>query len=293
MTLAKKIIYAFAIITISIQTSLAEGIIFQDLTLKQGLEKAKKENKKVFIDVYATWCGPCKYLSKNIFIDDDLGAFMNEHFISLKIDGEKGDGPELMSDFDLSSYPTMLFLNQEMDLLKKIVGAVGADEIETAGNAVIFPETTSIYKLTQKYDAGDRDREFLSEYVVEVLNNDGDVDPVLAEFLELYPDLNLKEYNEFIVFCIGVTDINHASMETFLNDLSGLSELHGEFVLTKLNMTFLGIVNQAVESNDRSLILSGVEKVYPFYAEFEDPEALVDKDELIRMMQEMYEEEME
>lgn len=290
MTAAKKIIFAIAILAISIQTSFAKGINFQDLTLKEGLEKAKKENKKVFIDVFATWCGPCKYLSRNVFVDEDLGEFMNEHFVSLKIDGEKGDGLQLMRDFSLDSYPTMLFLNPEMDLLKKIVGAVGAEEIETVGNEVLFPETTALYQLTERYEAGEREREFLAEYVIELLNSDGDVDPVLAEFLEKYPEPDLKDENEFLVFCIGVTDVDHVSMKSFLSDLSNLEELHGEFVLTKLNMTFLGIVNEAVESEDASVIEADVEKVYPFYAEFEDPEALVEKEELIRMMEEMYEE---
>ena len=49
----------------------ASGIEFQSLSLKQALDKANKENKHVFIDVYATWCGPCKYLVKEIFPDPD------------------------------------------------------------------------------------------------------------------------------------------------------------------------------------------------------------------------------
>jgi thioredoxin-related protein len=293
MRSVKKIIFAFALLAISVQTSFAEGINFQDLTLEEGLEKARKENKKVFIDVYATWCGPCKYLSKNIFVDEDLGEFMNANFVSLKIDGEKGDGLGLMSDYSLDSYPTMLFLNPEKDLLKKIVGVVGAEEIEAAGNAVLFPEETPIFKMTERYKGGEKDREFLAEYIVEVLNNDGDVDPILEEFLELYPEPNVREENEFIVFCIGVSDVDHASMKEFLSNLSELSETHGEFVITKLNMTFLGIVNKAVESNDKSVIVKDVDKVYPFYAEFENPEALIEKQELIQMMEELYEEEAE
>lgn len=293
MRSVKKILFAFAIITLSIQASFAEGIIFQDLTLKEGLEKAKKENKKVFIDVYATWCGPCKYLTKNVFIDENLGAFMNEHFVSLKIDGEKGDGLQLMRDFSLNSYPTMLFLNPEMDLLKKIVGAVGADEIETAGNEVIFPETTLIYQLEKKYEEGNRDRAFLAEYTVELLNNDGDPEKVVASFLEAYPEPNLNENNEFLVFCVGITDRDNPSMKAFLGDLANLSEIHGEFVVTKLNMTLMGIVDDAVEANDQSLLSPELEKVYPFYAAFEDEEALVSKDEMLGMMVEMFVQETE
>ena len=293
MASLKKIFFALAIAAISIQTSHAEGINFQHLTLKEGIEKAKMENKKVFIDVYATWCGPCKYLSKNVFTDDDLGAFMNEHFVSLKLDGEIDDGLQLMNDFDLSSYPTMLFLNPDMDLLKKIVGAVGAEEIESAGNEVVFPETTAIYQLEKKYDEGNRDREFLAEYVVELLNTDRAPELILGDFLELYPVPNLKDNNEFLVFCLGVQDREHPSMKAFLNDMSNLSEIHGEFVTTKLNMTLYGIVADAIAADDKSSILTEIDKIYPFYEDFVDDDALVSKEEMVDMMEEMYDEEVD
>lgn len=288
MRLIKKIIFACAITVLSVQAAVAEGIIFQDLTLQEGLDKAKKENKKVFIDVYATWCGPCKYLSSNVFVDENLGAFMNEHFVSLKIDGEKGDGLQLMRDFSLNSYPTMLFLNPEMDLLKKIVGVVGADEIEAAGNELIFPETTLIYQMEKKYDEGNRDRAFLAEYVVELLNREEDPELIVASFLEKYPDPNLNENNEFLVFCVGITDRDHPSMKSFLEDLKALSEIHGEFVLTKLNMILMGVVDDAVAANDSSLIAPELDKVYPFYAAFEEEDAVVSRDEMLGMMEEMF-----
>ncbi|MDB0037740.1 thioredoxin family protein, partial [bacterium] len=256
MTSIKKIIFVFALVAISAQLSFAEGINFQDLSLKEGLEKAKKENKKVFIDVYATWCGPCKYLSKKVFVDENLGAFMNEHFVSLKIDGEKGDGLQLMKDYSLNSYPTMLFLDPEMSLLKKVIGAVSAEEIESAGNEVLFPESTAIYQLEEKYNAGNTEREFLAEYITVLLNNDGEIDQVLEKFLSLYPEPNLNDNNEFIIFCIGVTDLDHVSMKSFLSNLTDLADIHGEFVTTKLNMTLLGIVNNAVEEKNKSLISS-------------------------------------
>jgi thioredoxin-related protein len=288
MTSIKNALFALAIVVISIRTSFAEGINFQDLTLKEGIEKAKKENKKIFIDVYATWCGPCKYLSKKIFVDEDLGEFMNEHFVSLKLDGEKDDGLQLMRDFKLSSYPTMLFLSPELDLLKKIIGVVGPEEIESAGSDILFPERSAIYQLEEKYKAGNRDRAFLADYITEAVNNDREAEDVLAEFLELYPEPNLKDNDEFIIFCLGIHDRDHPSMKAFLNDLSGLNEIHGEFVTTKLNMTLYGIVTDAIEAEDESSISTEVEKIYPFYADFVEEEALVSKEEIVGMMEEMY-----
>ncbi len=208
------------------------------------------------------------------------------------MDGEKGDGLTLMNTFDLDSYPTMLFLNEDMELLKKIVGVVGAEEIESIGNEVIHPETTAIYQLEQKYKAGNRDRSVLAEYAVELLNADREVETVVDEFLAKYPEPNLNDENEFLVFCIGVMDRDHMSMKSFLGNLNGLAEIHGEFVMTKLNMTLFSIVGDAIDAEDESMIEIELDKIFPYYAAFVEDEAAVSKEEILGMMKEMYLEEV-
>ncbi|HAP19223.1 MAG TPA: thioredoxin family protein, partial [Butyricimonas virosa] len=37
------------------------GVYFQDLSYEDALAKAKQQGRKLFIDCYTTWCGPCKY----------------------------------------------------------------------------------------------------------------------------------------------------------------------------------------------------------------------------------------
>ncbi|NVK65870.1 MAG: hypothetical protein HWE22_14850 [Flavobacteriales bacterium] len=217
---------------------------------------------------------------------------MNENFVSLKLDGEKGDGLQLMNEFSLDSYPTMLFLNSEMDLLKKIVGVVGAEQIEEAGNAVMHPEETVIYQLEQKYKAGNRDRDVLAAYAVELLNADREMEAIVDEFLEKYPEPDLEDENEFLVFCLGVVDRDHASMNGFLGNLEGLAEIHGDFVMTKLNMILLSIVNDAIEAKDQSTMAKELDKIFPFYQEFVAEEAAVSKEEILEMMTEMYLEEV-
>ena len=43
------------------------SIVFEEMGLKEALEKAKKENKLVFIDAYTAWCQPCVMMGKNVF----------------------------------------------------------------------------------------------------------------------------------------------------------------------------------------------------------------------------------
>src|ERR1044072_2926152 len=55
------------------------------LSWEQVKQKAKAENKYIFIDVFTTWCGPCKMMDKTVFINDTVGTFFNQHFISVKV----------------------------------------------------------------------------------------------------------------------------------------------------------------------------------------------------------------
>lgn len=85
-----------------------QGIQFIEADWKKALVEAKKQNKLIFLDAYASWCGPCKVLKKKTFPDKAAGEFFNKHFINVAIDMEKGDGPALSQKFRVSAYPTLI-----------------------------------------------------------------------------------------------------------------------------------------------------------------------------------------
>ena len=60
----------------------AQGVIFEKGTWKEVLEKANRENKIIFVDIYTSWCGPCKNVAKTVFPNAEFGAYYNEHFIN-------------------------------------------------------------------------------------------------------------------------------------------------------------------------------------------------------------------
>ena len=67
----------------------AQGIDFFKGTFNEALTKAANEGKLVFVDFYATWCGPCKQMVEKVFPDEELGKYMNEKFVCLQIEVEK------------------------------------------------------------------------------------------------------------------------------------------------------------------------------------------------------------
>ena len=112
------------------------GIQFTEASWKDILKKAKAEKKIIFLDAYASWCGPCKMLQKNVFTKKAVGEFYNSKFINVKMDMEKGEGPALAEVYPLEAYPTLMYIDGNGRLLKKFIGAPGADDLISLGKSV-------------------------------------------------------------------------------------------------------------------------------------------------------------
>lgn len=100
-----------------------EGIEFSELSFSEALKQAKVSNKLIFLDAYASWCGPCKWMEANTFKSEKVGEIFNDNFINLKIDMEKGEGPELAKRYKVTAYPTMFFINSKGEVVHKVLGA--------------------------------------------------------------------------------------------------------------------------------------------------------------------------
>lgn len=119
----------------STKTGKKTGINFVSYDkLMPALEKAKKENKLVFVDVYADWCVPCKMMERDVFSDKAISNLMNEKFVSLKINAEKGNGKNIAAIFEVIAYPTLLFLDENGRILERKEGAAYHSELKQLAN---------------------------------------------------------------------------------------------------------------------------------------------------------------
>lgn len=103
------------------------GIQFFKGTFKEALAKAKKENKMVMMDCYTTWCGPCKMLKSQVFVDKTLGEYMNEKYVCVAMDYENGEGPTIAQQYPVDGYPTLYFLDASGKVKKTFVGVPNAN----------------------------------------------------------------------------------------------------------------------------------------------------------------------
>ena len=89
-------------------------------SLSAVLEVAKRQNKPVFIDFYTTWCTPCKLMDNDVFTHQETANLLNQNFINYKVNAEKGNGPDLATLYNVKSFPTLIFIDEN----GKVIGMV-------------------------------------------------------------------------------------------------------------------------------------------------------------------------
>ena len=125
----------------------------QWMTLAEALEAQKKEPRKIFMDVYTDWCGPCKLLDRNTFQNPDVARYISEFYYAVKFNAE---GTEKIQFFEktfanpnhdpnrkgrnathqftqflgVRGYPTIVFLSENGDPIMPVVGYKTPQQLE-------------------------------------------------------------------------------------------------------------------------------------------------------------------
>ncbi len=174
----KLFISTLMLLMFMLQAKAKPGIDFvKGMSWAQIKEKAKQEHKFIFLDIYTTWCVPCKLMANNIFPQAKVGDFFNQHFISVKVqfDETKHDNSEvkrwyadlktIKEIYKIDLFPTYLFFNPEGELVHVIMGAspTAADFVTKAKKA-LTPSTQYI-TIKKAYINSNRDTGFLSKLV--------------------------------------------------------------------------------------------------------------------------------
>ncbi|OFY85216.1 MAG: hypothetical protein A3F72_05405 [Bacteroidetes bacterium RIFCSPLOWO2_12_FULL_35_15] len=158
----KKVLIAFGIATIIV---VAQSFItkFQApaseltgpvhwYTFSEAVELQKKVPKPIMVDVYTSWCGPCKMMSANTFGNEIIAKYLNDHFYPVKFNAETRDSVSFngtvfrnnnpdgtarpVHDFAASildgklMYPSIVFLNEEVKRIQIVTGYYKPDQFE-------------------------------------------------------------------------------------------------------------------------------------------------------------------
>lgn len=182
---------------LSMALALLAGVVmaqtdFRQISYQEGLDAAKKEGKLLFVDFYTEWCGPCKILSNDVFPREDVGNFMNEHFVCLKIDSEKGEGVELSKKFEIKSVPTCMIVRPDGIILHRLVGGSNDWEGYLDDVKMGLNEKTSLLYLNARYESGKITKKELAVYYT-VLMRAAEIEKAEKIKEELLPQLTEKD----------------------------------------------------------------------------------------------------
>ena len=146
--------HIFIALTFILTTTLVSAQEINWVSLEKAVELQKKNPKKIIMDVYTSWCGPCKMLDRNTFQNKDVAAYINKNYYAVKFDAEGKDqitfqgktysNPgykpenanrrntqhELAGAFGVRSYPTILFLDETDNLIAPIIGYKTPQQLE-------------------------------------------------------------------------------------------------------------------------------------------------------------------
>lgn len=169
-----------------------ETINFVSAPFKEILKQAEKENKLIFIDCYTSWCAPCKWMDKFVFVEKDVFTFYNKSFINVKLDMEKGEGPEIGKKYGVKSYPTYLYINSKGELIHKSSSKMSAPEFINEAKNALDPKK-ALGLLEKKYEDGQITNNEMLDYTI-ALNHlrDPKTDAVLKKLLSRVDNSWLK-----------------------------------------------------------------------------------------------------
>lgn len=251
----KVLLFAFFFFIYGVSFAQEEGIHFEHgLTWKEVKEKAKRENKFIFMDCYTTWCGPCKVMSKEIFPQKSAGDFFNPKFINVKVqfdqtaqDNEEvkkwyADAEALQKEFNVLAYPTFLYFSPEGELVHLFVGSTKTAEefIDISKNSL---DTATQYytKVKKILSAANGNPEVLKSLVMNAINQyDGVNSAKLADmYLRTQSNLLTKEnltlLNEF------TKSSSDYGFDVFINETAKVNALMGQGFAQK---KFTPIINE-------------------------------------------------
>ena len=246
----------------------AQGIEFFHGSWEEALEEAQKQEKVIFIDAFATWCGPCKRMAREVFPNDKVGEFYNRHFINMKLDMEKGEGLTFRKTYPVSAFPTLYFINSDGEVVEKVRGAQDVDGFLALGEKVLsLADNSSEYAA--EYEKGNRDPELLYKYV-RALNKAGKPSLKVAnEYFDNQQNLDTEFNLRFLLEAAIEADSKIFSMMTDRRE--AIEKLVGkEAVRDQIYSACQATAGKAVEFGVEALLDEAIDKMKEHYPEKAD-----------------------
>jgi thiol-disulfide isomerase/thioredoxin len=250
-----KYILVFAAFLITVTSfSQDRSIKFEtDKSFQELLKKAKSEKKLIFIDAYTTWCGPCKWMAKNMFTKNEIADYYNLNFINAKFDMEKGEGIELAKKYEVFCYPNLLFIDGDGKLIHRSAGAAQeiADYINL-GETAKDPKK-SFSALMDSYDKKHKDPEFLSSFINAISTTCLPYEKYVNDYFSMQKEEDLISELNWEMIDQHLNSYDNREFKYLLANISKFEELYSkEAVHAKIENILMTSAQNLIYSKDFS-----------------------------------------
>ncbi|MDN3665784.1 thioredoxin family protein [Algibacter miyuki] len=237
-------------------------INFKNGSFTSLLEIAKKENKLIFLDCYTSWCAPCKWMDKNVFTKPEVFSFYNKTFINVKLDMEKGEGPEIGKKYGVQSFPTYLFINHKGEVIHKSGSKMSAERFLDLGQNAINPKK-ALGTLAKFYEEGKLSVDEKLDYAIALRKSGASKSKkVLDEVMSQVDSTWLKTYSGWKLVQ-AFTSNEESDLFKLLNKNKSLyKEIAGESAINKVYEKVLKRnIYQSLNTLNSTLFLSQLDSL--------------------------------
>ena len=96
-------------------------------TYEEAVKLQEKNSKIIMIDAVRTYCQYCKKISKEVFEDKEMTKWIQERFISVKLNLDFDDMP---LDLEVKMTPTFYFIDKNQKIVKIIPGSWNIEDFK-------------------------------------------------------------------------------------------------------------------------------------------------------------------
>jgi len=94
-----------------------------------GLKLGQEQGKNILINFYADWCGYCRKMDQETFTDEDVAAYLDKNFITIKVNADKAK--DLAASYQVQGLPMLWFVEPSGERIAAQPGFVTAKQLMT------------------------------------------------------------------------------------------------------------------------------------------------------------------
>jgi thioredoxin-related protein len=148
-----KITAVFLLLTSIPLTTSAQAAKVNWMSLEEAVAAQQDEPRKIIMDVYTQWCGPCKMMMSRTFTNQQVIDYINGNYYAVKFDAEsanpvkfkgktfsnpgwkqnvrgRNSTHELSRALGVNAYPTLVYMDENADIIAPISGYKTPPQLE-------------------------------------------------------------------------------------------------------------------------------------------------------------------